>query len=66
MRDSKNILKCLVLNCQSICNKCTQVMECATDRDADIMFLSETWLRSRKKIMSQLKWMNMGILCIIQ
>lgn len=23
-------------------------MECATDRDADIMFLSETWLRSRK------------------
>ena len=48
MRDSKNILKCLVLNCQSICNKCTQVMECATDRDADIMFLSETWLRSRK------------------
>ena len=48
LKDSKNTLKCLVFNCQSICNKCTQVMECATDYDADVMFLSETWLRSRR------------------
>ena len=45
---SKNAVKCLVFNCQSICNKYTELMEYATDYNADIMLLSETWLRSRK------------------
>ena len=41
-------LHCLVFNSQSICNKCPEVMEHVVDNDADIVFLSETWLRSMK------------------
>ena len=41
-------LHCLGLNSQSICNKCPEVMEHVVDNDADIVFLSETWLRSKK------------------
>ena len=41
-------LKCLVLNSRSICNKSTLVMEHVTDCDADALFLSETWLKSKK------------------
>ena len=37
-----------MLNCQSVCNKLSETMEHVIDHDADVMFLSETWLRSMK------------------
>lgn len=43
-----NYLKCLIFNCQSVCNKCTILMEHVIDHDADVLFLSETWLKSKK------------------
>ena len=45
---TQDVMKCLVLNTQSICNKCDSVMEHVKDHDADVMFLSETWLKSKK------------------
>ena len=44
----KGNLRCLVFNCQSLCNKPFQVMEHVMDYEADIVFLSETWLKSQK------------------
>ena len=41
-------IKCLVYNSQSICNKCELVMEHVVDYDADVLFLSETWLKSKR------------------
>ena len=46
--NDKNSMNCLVINCQSICNKCTKLMEYASDNDADIMMLSETWLKTKR------------------
>ena len=37
-----------MFNCQSICNKCTELMEHVTDGDADVILLSETWLKSKR------------------
>ena len=45
---SSNAMKCLVLNCQSICNKHTEVLEYASDSKAEVAWLSETWLKTRK------------------
>ena len=42
------ISKFLVLNAWSICNKYDIVMEHVLDFDADVLFLSETWLKSQK------------------
>ena len=33
---------------QSIRNKCAEVLEHVTDHDADIVFLSETWMEADK------------------
>ena len=45
---TRDLMKCMVLNTQSICNKCDQVMEHVIDNDTEVMFLSETWLKSKK------------------
>ena len=42
----KDTLKCLLLNCQSICNKYLSVMEHVIDEDADVVIITETWLKS--------------------
>ena len=38
--------KCVSWNVQSIRNKCGEVLEHVTDHDADIVFLSETWMEA--------------------
>ena len=43
-----NGLSCLVFNAQSICNKGTLLMEHIIDHDAGVLFLTETWLKSKK------------------
>ena len=39
-------LKCISWNVQSIRNKCAEVMEHVQDYDADVVFVSETWMQS--------------------
>ena len=41
-------LRCLVFNAHSMCNKIPELMEPLVDNSADIVFLTETWLKSRK------------------
>ena len=41
-------LKYLALNLQSLNNKCTLLMEHVIDHDAGVVFLCETWLKSKK------------------
>ena len=49
-------LICLSWNVQSIRNKCAQVIEHIKDYDADIVFLSETWMEAdRNDITAMLK-----------
>ena len=40
------MLKCLSWNVQSLQNKCAEVMEHVQDYEADVVFLSETWMQS--------------------
>ena len=40
--------KCVSWNVQSIRNKCGEVLEHVSDHDADIVFLSETWMEAEK------------------
>ena len=40
-------LKCMVFNAPSVNNKCTDIMEHVIDFDNDVMFISETWLKSK-------------------
>ena len=42
----KLVLNCLSWNVQSIRNKCSEVMEHVGGHVADVVFLSETWMRS--------------------
>ena len=41
-------LRCVSWNFQSIRNKCAEVMEHILDHDANVVFLSETWLEADK------------------
>ena len=40
--------KCISWNVQSIRNKCAEVLEHVTDQDADVAFISETWMEADK------------------
>ena len=33
-----------LVNCQSICNKCNEIVDCIQDMDFDVLVLTETWL----------------------
>ena len=44
----KSIIRCVAWNVQSIRNKCDKVLEHIVDYEADIVFLSETWMESQK------------------
>ena len=41
-------LSCVAWNVQSIRNKCSEIMEHILDHDANVVFLSETWMESDK------------------
>ena len=45
---SLETLSCLSWNVQSLQNKCAEVMVHIKDYNADVVFLSETWMRSEK------------------
>ena len=45
---SIEFLKCMVFNSQSINNKYMNLMEHVMDFDTDVLFISETWLKSNK------------------
>ena len=40
------ILKCMVLNCQSLSNKVDSIMDFICENKVDVCFLNETWLKS--------------------
>ena len=44
----KRKIKCVSWNVQSIRNKCSEVMEHIIDYDADLVFVTETWMESDK------------------
>ena len=35
-----------LMNCQSMCNKTSEIMDYVVDHDADVLALTETWLSS--------------------
>ena len=45
-------LKCLSWNVQSIRNKCAEVMEHVKDYDADVVFVSETWMQADNDVIT--------------
>ena len=44
----KTNVSCIAWNVQSIRNKCAEVLEHVVDKDADVVFLSETWMEAEK------------------
>ena len=42
----KTNVSCIAWNVQSIRNKCAEVLEHVVDNDADVVFLSETWMEA--------------------
>ena len=47
---------CMVWNSRSLCNKYREIMEHIVDFGADIIFLTETWLKADKsKITADIK-----------
>ena len=44
----KRNLSCVSWNVQSIRNKCAEVLEHIVDYDADVVYVTETWMEAEK------------------
>ena len=73
----KTNVSCIAWNVQSIRNKCAEVLEHVVDKDADVVFLSETWMEAEKnditamvkekgyKYTSRVKFYHFKITCLM-
>jgi hypothetical protein len=42
-------LKCALINARSVCNKATEINDYITDRNLDVLYITETWLKGNER-----------------